>query len=94
MNPFPNPFKVTPFDQDPQPQTQPGQKPVMPSTLPQTQPVNPDNRQRDRQRLRMAVAGLQRIAPQDAGSPLGAFASVFNSGAQGYASRKMDKFNG
>lgn len=81
-----SPFGVTPFDQDPQ--VLPGvQQPVAPSTLPGA--VKPDTRARDRQRLRMAVAGLQASAPQDAGSPLGAFAKVFNSGAQGYGARKL-----
>ena len=91
MRPFGNPFKATPFDQDPGQQAMPGQQQVAPATLPT---ATPDNRARDRQRLRMAVAGLKQTAPQNAGSPLGAFASVFNSGAQGYGARKMDKLNG
>lgn len=78
---------ATPFDNDPQPQTQPGQ-PLTPRVT-NTPRIAPDNRQRDRQRLRMAVAGLQASAPQNTGSPLGAFANIFNAGAQGYGARKL-----
>lgn len=78
---------MTPFDNDPQPQTQPGQQ-ITPRVT-NTPRITPDNRQRDRQRLRMAVAGLQASAPQNTGSPLGAFANIFNAGAQGYGARKL-----
>jgi len=86
MNKSPFGKIATPFDMEPD-QAMPGQQTVAPSTLPPA--VTPDNRQRDRQRLRMAVAGLQASAPQNTGSPLGAFANIFNAGAQGYGARKL-----